>query len=71
MSQNMLRREELDFLDDVTLEEATEALGVPIYPIESDGFALWDAISGDNLPEVKIPVRSPERQQYYKYNQNR
>lgn len=71
VSQNMLRREELDFLDDVTLEEATEALGVPIYPIESDGFALWDAISGDNLPEVKIPVRSPERQQYYKYNQNR
>ena len=53
-----------------TLEEAIEALGVPIYPIESDGFALWDAISGDNLPEVKIPVRSPERQQYYKYNQN-
>ena len=70
VSQNMLRREELDFLDDVTLEEAIEALGVPIYPIESDGFALWDAISGDNLPEVKIPVRSPERQQYYKYNQN-
>lgn len=70
VSQNMLRREELDFLDDVTLEQAVEALGVPIYPVESDGFALWDAISGYALPEVKIPERSPERQQYYKYNQN-
>lgn len=70
VSQNMLRREELDFLDDVTIEEAMDALGVPIYPIESDGFAFWDAISGDALPEVRIPERSPERQQYYKYNQN-
>ena len=66
----MLRREELDFLDDVTLEEASAALGVPIYPIESDGFALWDAISGDNLPKVVIPERSPDRACFYKYNQN-
>ena len=70
ISQNMLRREEMDFLDDITLKEAISVLGIPIYPIESDGFALWDAISGDALPEVKIPERSPERQQYYKYNQN-
>ena len=70
VSQNMLRREEMDFLDDVTIEQARDALGVPIYPVESDGFALWDAISGDALPEVRIPVRSPERRQYYKYNQN-
>lgn len=66
----MLRREELDFLDDVTLEEAAAALGVAIYPIESDGFALWDAISGDQLPEIKIPVREESREQFYKYNQN-
>lgn len=70
ISQNMLRRKELDFLDDVTLEEASAALGVPIYPIESDGFALWDAISGDNLPKVVIPERSPDRECFYKYNQN-
>lgn len=70
ISQNMLRREELDFLDDVTLEEASAALGVPIYPIESDGFALWDAISGDNLPKIVIPERSPDRECFYKYNQN-
>ena len=70
ISQNMLRREELDFLDDVTLEEAAAALGVAIYPIESDGFALWDAISGDQLPEIKIPVRDESREKFYKYNQN-
>ena len=71
ISQNMLRREEMDFLDDVLLEEASEALGVPIYPTEQDGFELWDAISGDKLPEVKIPERKPDREPYYKYNQNR
>lgn len=68
ISQNMLRREEMDFLDDVTLEQASAALGVPIYPIESDGFALWDAMAGE-LPEVKLPRRS-EPAEYYPYNQN-
>lgn len=70
ISQNMLRRAEMDFLDDVTLEEASEALGVPIYPIEQDGFNLWDAISGDCLPEVKLPQRDSHRDKFYKYNQN-
>ena len=70
ISQNMLRRAEMDFLDDVTLEQASEALGVPIYPIEQDGFDLWDAISGENLPEVRLPVREAEKEPYYKYNQN-
>lgn len=71
ISQNMLRRAEMDFLDDVLLEQASEAFGVPIYPIEQDGFELWDAISGDKLPEVKIPERSKTCEVYYKYNQNR
>ena len=70
ISQNMLRREEMVFLDDVLLEEASAALGVPIYPIGQDGFDLWDAISGDALPELKIPVRNGEKEQFYKYNQN-
>lgn len=69
ISQNMLRRQEMDFLDDVKLEEAAMALGVPIYPIEQDGFALWDAMSGI-LPEVKLPERDTEETLYYKYNQN-
>lgn len=68
ISQNMLRRQELDFLDDVTLADAAEALGVPIYPVEQDGFALWDAISG-LLPEVRLPQQG-ENTVYYRYNQN-
>ncbi len=69
ISQNMLRRAEMDFLDDVTLEEASAALGRPIYPVEQDGFALWDAISGI-LPEVKKPCCGGEATEYYQYNQN-
>ena len=68
ISQNMLRRQEMDFLDDVTPAEAVEALGVPIYPIEQDGFALWDALSGE-LPVVKLP-ETGEATEYYQYNQN-
>ena len=69
ISQNMLRREEMDFLDDVTLEQASKELGVPIYPIEQDGFALWDAMAGQ-LPEIRLPVRAEPTAEYYKYNQN-
>ena len=54
ISQNMLRRQEMDFLDDITLAEASKALGVPIYPVEQDGFALWDAMAGE-LPEIRTP----------------
>ena len=68
ISQNMLRRKEMDFLDDITLTEAAEALGVPIYPTEQDGFALWDAMAGE-LPEVRLPEQS-EQTAYYLYNQN-
>ena len=46
ISQNMIRRQERDFLDDVTLQEASDALRVPVIPVESDGFQLWDAICG-------------------------
>ena len=69
ISQNMRRREEMDFLDDVTLEQASKELGVPIYPIEQDGFALWDAMAGE-LPEIRLPVRAEPTEEYYKYNQN-
>ncbi len=69
ISQNMLRRQEMDFLDDVTLEQASKALGVPIYPMEQDGFALWDAVSGQ-LPEIETPLRPDGGEQFYRYNQN-
>ena len=64
----MLRRQEMDFLDDVKLSDAVEALGLPIYPVEGDGFALWDAIAGE-LPVVKLPEQG-EDAEYYRYNQN-
>jgi hypothetical protein len=51
------------------LEQASAELGLPIYPIEQDGFALWDAMSGI-LPEVKLPERQENTEQFYKYNQN-
>lgn len=69
ISQNMLRREEQDFLDDVKLCDASKALNVPIYPIEGDGFALWDAICGI-LPELNEPCADGEATEYYRYNQN-
>ena len=68
ISQNMLRREEMDFLDDVKLSEASEALGVPILPVEQDGFALFDAMAGE-LPALREP-RAVDDEGYYRYNQN-
>ena len=69
ISQNMLRREERDFLDDVTLEDAREALQVPIFPTETDGFALWDAICGV-LPEAATAAKdsSSSSDGFYRYN---
>ena len=69
ISQNMLRREEMDFLDDVKLSEASEALGLPILPVEQDGFALFDAMAGE-LPALKAPQESPVSGEFYRYNQN-
>ena len=70
ISQNMLRREEMDFLDDVTLAEASRELGVPVYPLEQDGGALCDAMLG-LLPELRLPNTDTEDTPYYRYNQNR
>lgn len=68
ISWNMLRRQEQDFLDGVTLEEASAALGVPVLPTESDGFALFDAMCGI-LPQLPPPCRGESGEQYYRYNQ--
>ena len=62
-----LRREEADFLDSVPLAEASEALGVPIYPVENDGGALCDAMFGI-LPEIPAPMQGAEDTEYNKYN---
>ena len=67
ISADMLRREEVDFLDSVSLAEASAALGVPIYPVECDGGRLCDAMFG-LLPEIPQPVLRPEETEYNKYN---
>ena len=71
ISQSMLRREELDFLDDVTMQQAERELGVRVYPCECDGFALVDAMCGI-LPDIKKPqfLENAQDLEYYKYNQN-
>ena len=67
ISSNMIRHDEQDFLDDVTLEQASAALGVPIYPISADGFDLCDAMFGI-LPELPEPKRTTRQGEFYAYN---
>ena len=67
ISADMLRREEVDFLDSVPLSEASAALGVPIYPVACDGGALCDAMFGV-LPAIPQPVSDAEDTEYNKYN---
>ena len=64
---NMLRSGELVFLDDVTVEEAQAALGVPIIPLdEESGFDLVDAIFGQ--PAEHVGRALPPEEEYYQYN---
>ena len=64
---NMLRSGERVFLDDVTVEEAQTALGVPIIPLdEESGFDLVDAIFG--LPVEHTGHVLPPEEEYYRYN---
>ena len=67
ISQNMIRHAEMDFLDDIKLEDASAALGVPIYPVTQDGFDLCDALFGI-LPELSLPQRESNTNEYYEYN---
>lgn len=65
---NMLRKDDRDFLDDITLEEASKALGVPIIPIAEDGGELARAMFGllpGNQKKKKITETQDE---FYRYN---
>ncbi|GKH48266.1 MULTISPECIES: DUF512 domain-containing protein [Anaerotruncus] len=42
----MLRHERDKFLDDMTLEALEEALGVPVLPVDNDGYELYAAMTG-------------------------
>ena len=46
ITENMLRKGEAVFLDDMTLEEARNRLGVPVLTVADDGAALLDALLG-------------------------
>ena len=64
---NMLRAGERVFLDDVTVEQVEEALGVTVVPVPADsGFDLADAILGREVT-AQCPVLPPEAE-YYRYN---
>ena len=67
ISASMLRREELDFLDGVTLEQASEALGTAVYPVAGDGGELCGAMLGI-LPEIRLPSRGRGDTPYNRYN---
>ena len=46
ISANMLRHEQDRMLDDTTIPQLAEALGVPVRIVENDGFELLDAFLG-------------------------
>ena len=53
ISANMLRDGGDVFLDDMTLDEASAALGVPVVPVEIDGGALADHIFEESSPDCQ------------------
>lgn len=64
---NMLRAGERVFLDDVTVDQLEETLGVTVIPVPADsGFDLADAILGREIVR-DCPVLPPEAE-YYRYN---
>ena len=66
ISQNMLRHPEMDFLDDVTIKQAEQELGLRIVPVRQDGFELLDAMFG-LVEEIPDPAEG-EDTEYYRYN---
>ncbi|MBR7081935.1 MAG: DUF512 domain-containing protein [Oscillospiraceae bacterium] len=65
--ESMLRREERDFLDDITLRDAENALGVPIYTTSADGAELARAVFGI-LPETNYGGKTDAGDEFYRYN---
>ena len=64
---NMLRAGERVFLDDVTVEQVEQTLGVPVTIVPADsGFDLADAILG--LPVERAEYSLPPEDEYYHYN---
>ena len=67
LPDNMLRYHENVFLDDVTIRQVEQELGVPITFVAQDGFQLCDAIFGlDGQQKESRPAE--EGEEYYRYN---
>ena len=65
---NMLRAGEQVFLDDVTLAQVEETLGVPVRVVDAEsGFDLVDAMLGMAAPPPDAVMRREETE-YYQYN---
>ncbi len=67
ISKNMLRSGEQVFLDDVTLQQVSEALGVPVIPVGQDGYELCDAVFNQEMLPAEVHEALPEAE-YYRYN---
>ena len=67
---NMLRAGERVFLDDVTVDQVEQALGVPAQIVEAeDGFALADVLLERDVPgEDPVYVAPGDDDEYYRYN---
>ena len=67
LPDNMLRYHENVFLDDVTIRQVEQELGVPVTFVAQDGFQLCDAIFGlDGQQKESRPAEDSE--EYYRYN---
>jgi putative radical SAM enzyme (TIGR03279 family) len=64
---NMLRAGERVFLDDVTLDDVEQALGVPVIAVAQDGYELLDALCG-LAPATPDPGPKAPEEEYYRYN---
>ena len=66
----MLRAGERVFLDDVTVDQVEQALGVPARIVEAeDGFALADVLLERDVPgEDPVYVVPGDDDEYYRYN---
>ncbi len=63
---SMLRAGERVFLDDVTLDEVEQTLGIPVFPVAQDGYELLDAICGLAAPTAPPEGTVPE-DEYFRY----
>ena len=67
LPDNMLRYHENVFLDDVTIQQVEDALGVPITFVPQDGFELCDAMFDLNQ-QAKQSKSVEDDSEYYRYN---